>query len=304
MKFKTPAFWYAPRGWQSAALIPAAALYGIGRSLHSRTQPIIPQTKLICIGNLVAGGSGKTPAARALMQLVRANNIATNPMFLTRGYGADESKLLANDAPTITTSNRIQGVTDATAHGADLIIMDDGFQNPHIRATINLVVIDGAVGFGNQCLLPAGPLREPLSSGFARADGFILIGDDKHNIRRLLPPEKPVFTASIDVAPAFTADKSQLYVGFAGLGRSEKFHDTLKSYGLNVVHFVSYPDHHPYRTHDINELVALGRRLSATLITTEKDAMRLPRDFAPLVMPITLTYDDPAALINFLRGVS
>ncbi|MBU0800917.1 MAG: tetraacyldisaccharide 4'-kinase [Alphaproteobacteria bacterium] len=304
MKLKTPAFWYASRGWQSAALIPAAAVYAMGRKLHSRAAPVTPATRMICIGNMVAGGSGKTPAARALMQLVRAHNLATNPMFLTRGYGADESKLLAADAPTITTSNRVQGAADAAARGADLIIMDDGFQNPHIRATINLVVIDGAVGFGNQCLLPAGPLREPLSNGFARADGFILIGEDKHNVRRLLPPEKPVFTARISVAATFTADKSQPYIGFAGLGRPEKFYDTLKSHGLNVVHFVPYPDHHPYRTHDINELVALGRRLGATLITTEKDAMRVPHDFTPLVMPITLTYDDPAALLAFLRGAS
>lgn len=301
MKMKTPAFWYAPRGWMSAALVPLAGLYALGRAVHGRPVAPPPPLPVICIGNIVAGGSGKTPAARALMALVRAHDIARDPVFLTRGYGGDEARLLERDAPTIVAADRRQGLREAAARDCGLVIMDDGFQNPHIRATVNLVVIDGAAGFGNQCLLPAGPLRERLDKGLARADGFILIGTDRHNVRRILPAAKPVFTARIEPVPAAAPDRTRRYIGFAGLGRPEKFHDTLRGCGLDVVHFVAYPDHYAYRPRDIAQLTALGRALDAVLITTEKDAMRLPASFTPEILPIRLQYDDPAALLSFVR---
>lgn len=301
MTISTPPFWYAPRGRIAALLGPAAWLYAQGRRLHARNVPAAPALPTICVGNMVAGGSGKTPTARALMALARAEGLTQTPCFVTRGYGGDESRLLAHDAPVIVAIDRREATAQAAARGADLAIMDDGFQNPHMRATINIVVIDGKSGFGNGCLLPAGPLREPVAEGLARADAFVFIGNDDHDIRRLLPQEKPVFTARIEVPDSFAADRNAHYVGFAGLGRPEKFHDTLRDYGLHVVAFKSFPDHHRYRPADIHSLRALGRRLDATLITTEKDAMRLPPDFTPLVMPVVLIFDDPAAVVRFLK---
>src|SRR5690606_24191631 len=134
---------------------------------------------VICIGNMVAGGSGKTPVARAVMTLLRDEKIAQTPAFLTRGYGQDEAELLKQDAPVIIAADRGEGVRRAATQGTDIIVMDDGFQNPHLAATVNIVVIDGAAGFGNGCLLPAGPLREPLAAGFMRADAFVIVGADE-----------------------------------------------------------------------------------------------------------------------------
>ena len=298
---RTPDFWYKPRGWQSALLMPAGALYGLGRFLHARAVPQSPALPALCIGNIVAGGSGKTPAARALMTLALDEHIAVKPYFLTRGYGGDESRLLEKDAPVIVDRDRLNGARRAAAAGSDLIIMDDGFQNPHIRATLNIVVIDGAVAFGNECLIPAGPLREPLAHGLARADAFIIVGADRYHVARRLPAGKPVFTAALRPRAGFSVVKTHPYVAFAGLGRPQKFRDTLDECGVRVVAFVDFPDHHPYSRHDIKKLLELGRAHDADLITTEKDAARLPRDFTPAVLPIEMVFDDRTAVAAFLR---
>lgn len=298
---RTPDFWYKPRGWQSALLTPAAALYEFGRRHHARAVAQAPALPVICIGNIVAGGSGKTPAARALITLALDEHIAIRPYFLTRGYGGDESRLLENHAPVIIDSDRLNGARRAAAAGADLVIMDDGFQNPHIRATLNIVVIDGAVAFGNECLIPAGPLREPLADGFARADAFIIVGADRHHIARRLPNGKPVFTAVLRPRAGFSVISTHPYVAFAGLGRPQKFRDTLDECGVRVVAFVGFPDHHPYTRHDIKQLLELGRTYNADLITTEKDAARLPPDFTPVVLPIEMVFDDRAAVAAFIR---
>ena len=298
---RTPGFWYEKRGWQSALLAPAAALYGMGRRLHARAAAQTPALPAICVGNIVAGGSGKTPAARALMTLSLDEHIAAKPYFLTRGYGDDESRLLENDAPVIVDSDRLHGVRRAADAGADLVIMDDGFQNPHIRAHINIVVIDGAVAFGNECLIPAGPLREPLARGLARADAFIIIGPDRHHAVRRLPAGKPVFAAALRPRTGFAVVKTHRYVAFAGLGRPQKFRDTLEQCGVNIAAFVDFPDHHPYKRRDIQKLIELARSCDADLITTEKDAARLPPGFTPAVLPIELVFDDRAAVAAFLR---
>lgn len=300
---RTPSHWYAPRGLYALAMLPAAWAYGWGRKIHvASSKPQRPPLPVICIGNIVAGGSGKTPTARAVMALAQSGKIAHAPSFLTRGYGGDEAALLKHDAPVIIAADRMAGLRRAAAQGADLVIMDDGFQNPHLAATINIVVIDGAAGFGNGCLIPAGPLREPLAAGFARAHAFVLIGADRHNVRAQLPAGKPVFTAQLAVDTAHAPDKAPRYLAFAGLGRPEKFRDTLVAHGYDVAHFMSYADHHPYSATDAAHLLALAEKYDAQLITTEKDAMRLPAGFTAAVLPVRLQWDDAAAVLAFLRA--
>lgn len=298
---KTPDFWYQPRGWQSAALLPAAALYAMGRRIHANTVAQTPALPTICIGNIVAGGSGKTPAARALMTLALEDHLAHKPYFLTRGYGGDESRLLERHAPVIIDADRLNGARRAADAGGDMIIMDDGFQNPHIRAHLNIVVIDGAVAFGNECMIPAGPLREPLNDALLRADAFIIVGIDRHHARARLPVDKPVFTATLRPRVGFSVVSTHPYIAFAGLGRPQKFLDTLREARVLVVEFVPFPDHHAYTRADIDKLNTLARNYSANLITTEKDAARLPADFTAAVLPIEMIFDDRDKISAFLR---
>ncbi|MCB1531530.1 MAG: tetraacyldisaccharide 4'-kinase [Alphaproteobacteria bacterium] len=302
MPLKTPAFWYkdAPAPlW----LRPLSWLYGAGRWTHKSLAPTPYKscTKVLCVGNLTAGGSGKTPAALALMSLIKEQNFAHNPIFLTRGYGADEDKILQRHAPTIVSADRRKGAQNAEAQSADLIIMDDGFQNPALYKDISLLVIDGAMGFGNGALLPAGPLREPISEGLKRADGIILIGDDERGVTSHVSKTNPVFTA--DICASKTLPDDQNYVAFAGLGYPEKFFTTLRGMiGDRLLETHSFPDHHPYSARDLADLRTRASALGAALITTEKDAARLPEGCTDIqTLPIELVWRAKGDVTRFLK---
>ncbi|MCB1556341.1 MAG: tetraacyldisaccharide 4'-kinase [Alphaproteobacteria bacterium] len=324
---KTPSFWYEDKSWQKNLLGPIALIYQAGRRLARAGAPAPYQSPLpvLCLGNLTAGGSGKTPAAIALMKILQEKSLAGSPCFLTRGYGGtergpvrvdparhtavhigDEPLLLARHAPVIVARDRPAGARLAAKSGIDVIVMDDGFQNPSLEKTLSLVVIDGDSGFGNQSLLPAGPLREPLSTGFARADGFILIGADRAGVIRRLPPEKPIFRAQIvsgkiRVSPATTEGEPLPYFAFTGLGRPEKLRKTLESQGITLAAFQDFPDHHRYTARDLRKLQESAARYGARLITTEKDVVKLPPEFATDVLPIRLDFDDEKAVTTFLK---
>lgn len=329
IRFKTPNFWYdtiTPQARLIAlCLTPLSWLYNTGRKLHQSLPSTVHRSPIpvLCIGNLTAGGSGKTPTALAVMNLIRTNNLAQNPVFLTRGYGGriktptlvdpshhtahdtgDEALLLAQAAPTIVSPDRAAGAGFAAQNGFDLIVMDDGFQNRSLAKTLSLVVIDGASGFGNGRLIPAGALREPVTEGTRRADGFVLIGDNAHNIRAQLPPDKPVFKAQITVPKTWIADTKSSYIAFCGLGRPEKFKRTLERQNIKIAARLEFPDHHAFTPADLDKLIQTALNHKARLITTEKDALRLPPTFAtqhPLdILPIELVFSEPDELATFI----
>jgi tetraacyldisaccharide 4'-kinase len=176
--------------------------------------------------------------------------------------------------------------------------MDDGLQNSRLAKDVSFAVIDGAAGFGNGLQLPAGPLRTSLEEGFASADAFILIGGDETGRRGLLT--KPVFTAKLRAVSAL--DSKQSYIAFCGLGRPEKFRRTLEENNIRLSGWHAFADHHPYSKEDLGRLIAEANRNGARLITTEKDAVRLPFKTDLLdVLPVKLEWDDPDALRRFLH---
>ncbi|HRQ61934.1 MAG TPA: tetraacyldisaccharide 4'-kinase, partial [Alphaproteobacteria bacterium] len=256
MVLKTPTFWYrhtsAPAPLAEYALAPLAWLYGLGHNLNqSLKTPYKSAIPVICIGNAVAGGGGKTPAALAVMALIKNQKLFKNPCFLSRGYGGtlpgpalvnddmnaaqtgDEPLLLARAAPTVIARDRVEGAKFCAAQGFDAIVLD-GMQNPSLHKDITLMVIDGTAGFGNGKTIPAGPLREPLDSAFARADAFILIGKDERGTVPALPPGKPLFTAHIKPMLPDEPTISSPFLAFAGLGRPEKFYRMLVALGANI----------------------------------------------------------------------
>lgn len=311
---KTPSFWYPPFSVRdrmiATSLLPLSYLYGAAHALHqmtgARCKAPIP---VICVGNLTAGGSGKTPATIALVGLVRENNIARTPCILTRGYGGtqngpllvdphhhrahqvgDEALLLARHAPVIVARNRRAGVEYAMQSGADMVLMDDGLQNTALEKQIRIIVTDASVGFGNGLLLPAGPLRTPLARGFKQADLVLEIGGDGTKSYPL-----PVIGADIMVDGSVSLDER--YIAFCGLGRPEKFFVTAARHGASITAQKIFPDHHPYSEDDLRMLSAMARDKNARLLTTEKDAARLPGDFIARenvqILPISLIWRDP-----------
>lgn len=284
---RAPDFW-RKRGAAARLLAPLGALYGLSVKLKSRfSSPFDPGIPVICVGNLTAGGSGKTPIAIAIAEVLRARGL--KPYFLTRGYGGtergpvlatrahsaaqmgDEALLLARHAPAIVAADRAAGARLARDRGADVLIMDDGHQNFTLKKTLSLVVVDAETGFGNGFAIPAGPLREPVTQGLARADAVILMGDGQPDLKGF---SGPVLRAHLKADGARFDGKTVF--AFAGIGRPEKFIASLEQSGARVIGSCFFPDHHPYSEEELVELRAVAGE--AGLVTTEKDFVRMTID--------------------------
>jgi len=318
---RTPAFWYRQPGAASAMLAPVARLYALGARIKNQfAQPYRAAVPVICVGNLVAGGAGKTPVALALAGLLADRKVA----FLSRGYGGaqagplrveahrhradevgDEPLLLARAATTWVARDRAAGAQAAADAGAELIIMDDGFQNPSLAKDFSLIVVDGATGFGNGRLVPAGPLREPVGAGLARADAMVIVGDDETGIAANLHPDFPVLAARL--TPTTDADfvAGKRVVAIAGIGRPAKFFATLEEMGCTVAAHHAFADHHRYTPDEIMRICVEAAALDATPVTTEKDWVRLPQPTRSMVqtVPVILDWRDENHIRALLAGV-
>lgn len=326
MPLKTPSFWYKDKLGVSSlwelAFWPLSFVYEAGHRLRfSSKSTFRANIPVICVGNVTAGGSGKTPVALALHDLLTARGLTQSPYFLTRGYGGsqceaaqvdvhdggverwgDEALLLVEKGPVIVSPIRADGAALAMKSGADLVLMDDGFQNPSLHKDISLLVLDGSAGLGNGKLLPAGPLREHFKDALVRCDAVIIIGEDRQDIRARVPSSIPVFFAHL--APVFEGDLSARYIGFAGLGRPVKFKRAMESFGLHLVGFHAFADHYAYSTHDIDRLIAEARAKDAFLITTTKDMARLHPSLAEdiKIFPVSLHWEDEEAVASFFKA--
>jgi tetraacyldisaccharide 4'-kinase len=311
---RAPDFWHRG-GAMSALLAPLGALHGLSVAWKARhAKPYRAKARVICVGNLTAGGSGKTPVALEIGGQLRAKG--KKVFFLSRGYGGsetgpaevtpgagaaqmgDEALLLSQVAPTIVAQDRAQGAALADSHGADVIVMDDGHQNFTLTKDLSLVVVDGENGFGNRRMIPAGPLRESVRQGLKRADAVIVMGYGNPDLEGY---QGPVLNARLVPEDDFL--KGKRIFAFAGIGRPEKFVATLKTTGALVMGTQFFDDHHPVRP---GELAALrDRARGALLVTTEKDFVRLAeRDRAGIAaLKVRAQFDDPAALDALLNRI-
>lgn len=314
---RPPDFWSGAAAHPLARLLaPAGALYGAltARRMDRPGEP--GPCPVLCIGNFTLGGAGKTPAALALARLLR-DDLGRRPAFLSRGYGGrlagpvavdpashgaaevgDEPLLLARSAPTVVARDRPAGARLCAELGADAIVMDDGLQNPSLRKTLSLAAVDAGAGIGNGLPFPAGPLRAPLARQWRHVGGLVLIGEGASGdtlAREAGTRGLPVHRARlVPEAPALWRGAS--VVAFAGIGRPRKFFDTLAGLGARIVSAKAFPDHHPYRVGDLDGLRALAVREGARLVTTEKDAVRLPPGERAEVLRVALAFDDPERL--------
>ena len=300
------------RSWFSSILLPLSYLYRLAGIVRKITATPYRATKpVICIGNAVAGGSGKTPICLSIATLLQQNNI--QPAMVYLGYKrlnnndifvdfskhsindtGDEPLLAARIAPTFVSSNRKKSVMLADSYPADVLLMDDGMQNPNIIRDITFLVIDGDYGFGNNKILPAGPLRMTAGAAINNADAIILLGKNKKYWQSSLP----IFHATIiPVIPQAISDKP--VVAFCGLGRNDKFFNGLIAHGVNVIETISYPDHYIYQPKDLEYLQKYTAN-NMMLITTRKDAMRLPENFAT-VIDVQVLWENQGELMQFIK---
>jgi len=321
---KTPEFW-SRRGPPALALLPLTPLWWLAGTMRKAfATPYHAPIPVICVGNLTAGGVGKTPLVAWLFDRLAERGL--QPAILSRGYGGsaagplwvdpaehdagicgDEPLMLADRRDVMVAHDRARGARMIAERGRhDLIIMDDGMQNPYLAHDLEIGVFDGSNGVGNGWLMPAGPLRVPLSAGLAQLDLAVINGDDETGLAGRIPeaveryearlhPEKSVIE-SLEGTPL---------LAFAGIGRPKRFFASLEAAGGQIAKKLSFADHHPYSQHDLMQILEDAQRHGAEMITTQKDWMRLPPDWRARVamLPVTLEIDRADDLLARIDAV-
>lgn len=317
---KTPKFW-SSNNIYSWMLLPFSWFYYMGFSVRRKCSIAkkigVP---VICIGNLTAGGAGKTPVALAIGAMLKEKGVKA--FYISRGYGGlqkeplivdvsrhsakqvgDEPLLLAQVLPTIVGRNRVKTAEFAMECGAEVIIMDDGFQNPTIHKDLSLIVVDRRLSFGNEKLLPSGPLREPVRAGLKRADALIMVNPASFIPTEL--PDIPILIARTKPKPSMLALKGKKILPFCGIAHPKKFFSMLACAGAEIVEKKSFPDHYNYTHKDLEILHKHAEKLGAKLVTTSKDAARIAHHIKKdiTVAEMELVFENKETLEKLLKDV-
>lgn len=291
---------HTPGFWQTINIIsillwPLSLIYRFAALIRRLLiKPKKINTAIICIGNITAGGSGKTPICLAIGKILQEAKIdfaylghsykaeLTETTLVNKKHNAsqvgDEALLLNQIAPTFIGKNRsIAAQEISQQHKKQAIIMDDGLQNPSIIKDFAILVIDGEYGFGNNLIIPAGPLREKLNERLAEIKLIIITGKNKIDYNKKFPDKKVIFTQHQLIEKKGLKNKN--LIAFCGIGRPVKFFNILKENGYNLQDQISFPDHHQYQDHEIEKLIDLGKKTNCSLVTTKKDFVRLKKKY-------------------------
>ncbi|MBA5727111.1 tetraacyldisaccharide 4'-kinase [Bombella mellum] len=320
MKLTAPSFWQKPAPTTlSNLLLPVSWITGHMARQRQKQPSLKLPVPVLCCGNITVGGAGKTPLALYLLQqLIKRGR---TPHAITRGYGGrsrrtglirperdkaidvgDETMLLARIAPTWRGPDRQASAMQAIAAGADCLLLDDGLQDPSLHKDMNILVIDGPAGLGNQRLLPAGPLRETLADALPRLHAVTLFGKDPHHIINQIPPDMPLLRGTLSAGPAIRKLQGHQIIAFAGIGRPQKFFSTLQDAGLTLLRTLTFPDHHIYSRRELKQLAQLAHAPDTVLVTTEKDYVKLPPLFQNFVTSLDIEprWNNPALASELL----
>ena len=321
---RAPDFWWEKPGFLARSLAPLAKIYGGIAASRMVKAGLKAPCPVICVGNFVAGGAGKTPLALKLAEILKAEG--HRPVFLSRGHGGalkgpvlvdsvrhgpddvgDEPLLLVRFAPVVIARDRAAGALLAAKHG-DVIIMDDGMQNPSLFKDLTLAVVDSGQGLGNELCIPAGPLRAPFADQAEKVDFCVSIGGLAPETIKKTFAER-LFQARLVPDPTIAEQlRGERVFAVSGIGRPQKFEASLVELGAKLVGKRAFPDHHPYSRAEFEQILADAARLKAIPVTTEKDFVRMvacapDRADRIEVLPVRLAISDEGRLKNRLKSL-
>ena len=323
-KLGYPNFWKKNNNFFEKIIVFLFLPFSFVYFLFSRICFKIKRTKrvgipVICVGNINVGGAGKTPFVLHLVDLLKKNKV--NAHVITRGYRGklkgpikvnlkkhsfkevgDEALLLAKKTITWVSKNKFDGAINATLDGADLIILDDGLQNYSLHQDLKIILVDGDFGFGNKLLLPAGPLRETINNGVKKSDLLIINNKDDCLLKKSMGNKILTLHTNTKIVN-FEKLKNKKVVAFAGLGRSEKFYNSLLKNNINVVKFFSYPDHYSFKEGELKKIILYAKKNNAIIASTFKDKQRINSKFKKKIIFIDIRSEiqEKGKLINILK---
>ncbi len=320
---KAPKFWYLKKDtYLSNSFYPLSLLFRFGTKIRNFiNQKEKTSLPIICVGNIVVGGAGKTPVALKIGKLLI--KAGYNPHFISRGYSGkittstlvqswhsatsvgDESILLSEVAPTWIGSNRINSAKLAEKNGSGCLILDDGFQNPSIQKDFSIIVINATQEFGNRRVMPAGPLRESIKRGLSRTHLVVVIGNASEKIKDTIPKDIPIIEAKFEINKENKIFKGQNITAFAGIAYPEKFFQSLQEQGGKIVKKISYPDHYIYSENDLLSLAEIANKTKSILVSTKKDYIRIPKSYRSLVNTLEgeIIFNNEKDLVKMLSKV-
>lgn len=320
---RAPSFWFKPPsrpGVWPRVLHPLSILWRVMSDRRQKNgKHLRVSVPVVCVGNINVGGTGKTPTVIKLLSVF--NELGVTAHVISKGYGGsiegplrvdevdhtasdvgDEPLLIAAFGPCWVAKDRAAGAEAAIDAGAEVLILDDGMQNPDLVKDFTLLVVDAGVGFGNERLLPAGPLRQSVEDGLLVADMVLSIGPQKaqrdFSKRFSGSQDIPHVKGALEPLQTGMLWHDLRAFGFAGIGRPEKFFETLRGTGANVVGTRSFGDHETLSATLLRRMESEAAQLGAQMVTTEKDAVRLPNDWRQKVitLPVRLELEQEETL--------
>ena len=320
---KAPKFWYQKKDtFLSNTFYPLSLLFRLGTKIRnlvsSEKRSPLP---IICVGNIVVGGAGKTPVSLKIGKLL--TKAGYKPHFISKGYAGiikkstlvqswhsptsvgDESILLSEVAPTWIGKDRIQSSFLAKKEGGDCLIMDDGFQNPKINKDFSIIVINSEQEFGNKRVMPSGPLRESIKRGLSRTNLVIVIGNISDELKENIPSNIPIIESKFEINKENKIFKGQNIIAFAGIAYPEKFFKSLEEQGAKVVKKISFSDHYIYNENDLLSLAEIANKTKSILVSTKKDYIRIPKSYRSLVNTLEgeIVFKNEELVIEILSNV-
>ena len=284
MNLKKPKFWdYKKPNIISYLLLPIAFLIQIFVFLFRKTNAQKFKIKIICVGNIYIGGTGKTSLSIKLNQILDQKKIKS--CFVKKFYKnqVDEQNLLRNNGKLFISSKRIDAITKAEKENYDVVILDDGLQDKSIEPDINLVCFNNANWIGNGMTIPAGPLRERIDN--LKYYEHIFLNGNLENLEKIkeeiirVNSKINIHIGKYEPVNIDEFNKEDKYLVFSGIGNHKTFISMLNNNGIKIIKDIEFSDHHKYKKNEIDKIINEANRLSCKLITTEKDFLRLEKDF-------------------------